>query len=449
MLEDNEIEYDMLCDTFNTLLDTAQLSESFIAELDLEPEEKAPSSLEESGLEENTWSSLPTNTVELEAGTDLPYENVYKPKPIWERPPGHAVASIDAFKISCYVNSLKEPVTTVIGDSGAAPTLISHTFLKSLKNSKPRARTGQKLKLIQLTGTAKCSEYVRLNLYFRSQLGPVCLKGVEAYVVKGMEAKLLIGEDTQLAWQLHTMRINGSSYWKVGDSTHYIPARVGPKPKESFSVQWKHEGFIAPSVTTPFQKSITSDTKPPWNAIARTEFILLPESITTVTVTAKGAPKEGSLYLEAIALMRGSDSFIHAPHGIIHPDLEGNFQIKIANTTDRCVLLRSGELVGHLFRTSDALRMKEELSEDELDSFTVKAIQLSTLISNLDMKADSNPSQSTTTQEVVEPADTEHLGWGPKTADPGPDQVYPSDKLREVIDVNPALDVTGTTSGRH
>ena len=38
------------------------------------------------------------------------------------------------------------------------------------------------------------------------------------------------------------------------------------------------------------------------------------------------------------------------------------------------------------------------------------------------------------------PQDPEHLGWGPKTTDPGPDQVYPSDKLKEVIDVDPALE---------
>jgi hypothetical protein len=51
--------------------------------------------------------------------------------------------------------------------------------------------------------------------------------------------------------------------------------------------------------------------------------------------------------------------------------------------------------------------------------------------------------QDKTTQdliEAVEPQDTEHLGWGPKTTDPGPDRIYPSDKLREVIDVDPALE---------
>ena len=154
----------------------------------------------------------------------LPEEGVYEPQRIWERPAGHAVQGVDAFKVLCHVNSLNEPAVAVIGDSGAAPTLISHKFLQSLQASKPKPRTGSKLKLIQLTGSAGCSEYVKLDLYFRSQLGPICLKGVEAYVVKGMEANLLIGEDTQLAWQLHTIRPDGKRHWKVGDSPHCIPA---------------------------------------------------------------------------------------------------------------------------------------------------------------------------------------------------------------------------------
>jgi hypothetical protein len=40
----------------------------------------------------------------------------------------------------------------------------------------------------------------------------------------------------------------------------------------------------------------------------------------------------------------------------------------------------------------------------------------------------------------AEATDMEHLGWGPKTADPGPDKNYPSEKLQEVIDVDPLLE---------
>lgn len=42
----------------------------------------------------------------------------------------------------------------------------------------------------------------------------------------------------------------------------------------------------------------------------------------------------------------------------------------------------------------------------------------------------------------MDPVDTEHLGWGPKTADPGPNRIYPSDKLCEVIDIDTQLELS-------
>ena len=231
MLEDLDEEYQEQCDVFHTALNeaveatvlTAEISSSNLpANVPASVAELRTEALSLSS-EECSWESLPALVAADEPPWESPSEKVYKPRPIWERPAGHAVQGVDAFKVLCHVNSLQEPAAIVVGDSGAAPTLISQRFLDSLKLSKPRRRTGRKLNLIQLTGTAGCSEYVRLNLYFQSQKGPVCLKGVEAYVVKGMVANLIIGEDTQLAWQLHTIRPNGTRHWKVGDSAYRIP----------------------------------------------------------------------------------------------------------------------------------------------------------------------------------------------------------------------------------
>ena len=213
---------------------------------------------EDDAPKEGQWDSLPVNSAELENGHERPVQDVYEPSPIWQRPPGQAVRGIDAFKLSCRINSLKEPAAVVIGDSGAAPTLISQSFLDSLKASKPRPRKGHKLNLIQLTGQASCSEYVRLNLYFQSQLGPVSLKGVEAYVVKGMQAKLLIGEDTQRAWQLHSMRPAGKAYWKVGELPHLIPVVPGQAPAESFTTRW-----VTPEPEPPELKPSPSTSRQP------------------------------------------------------------------------------------------------------------------------------------------------------------------------------------------
>jgi hypothetical protein len=80
-----------------------------------------------------------------------------------------------------------------------------------------------------------------LNLYFCSQIGPVCLKGVEAYIVNNMGADLLVGEDTQCTWQLHTIQKDSSSYWQVGDSLHRIPTILTPAPTEMFTAQWVPE----------------------------------------------------------------------------------------------------------------------------------------------------------------------------------------------------------------
>ena len=237
--------------------------------------------------------------------------------------------------MSCHVNSLKEAAAVVVGDSGAVLTLISETFLKSLKWSIPKPRTGEKLKLLELTGSAKCSEYMRLNLYFRSQFGLVRLKGVEAYVVKGMQANMIIGEDTQLPWQLHTKHPGGKRYWQVGDTVHHIPVVDGPAPCEAFTAKWSKEKTDPP----PHTKKWSTKAHTEWSAIAKQDFWLKPESIANITAISKGAPQGETMYLEATPLKQGGDSFISMPHELVDLSEEGLFQIKIANTTKRAILL--------------------------------------------------------------------------------------------------------------
>jgi hypothetical protein len=213
MLEDDKEGYNSQCDTFNAVIDHDQTTEALLVEVNNNPLNSTAAttnaSLSRNATSEmmtvpipeaSTWSTIPVNVAELQDGTECPTEDMYKPAPIWERPAGHTVQGVDTFKLTCHINNLKEPATVVIGDTGAVPTLISQRYLESLKLSKPRPRAGQRLKLLQLTGSAGCSQYVRLNLYFCSQLGPVYFKGVKAYIVKNMEANLLIGKSMSQAY---------------------------------------------------------------------------------------------------------------------------------------------------------------------------------------------------------------------------------------------------------
>jgi hypothetical protein len=275
---------------------------------------------------------------------------------------------------------------------------------------------------------------MRLNLYLRSQLGPVCLKGVEVYVVKEMQADLLIGEGTQQAWEIDTIR-KGKLHWLIGHSPHRVPAILEPTPTESFAAQWKSEPLPDTDIaSTPSLKPLPSKNRAHWNAIAKHSLTILPESIATVTVVARGAPKSEPMYLESIPLKRGPDSFISAPQGLVDLDDNYCFQVKVANTTGRRITIRAGELLGHLSKTSDTLKSATDISKIEQNAFYSRAAQLAALVPDLDKLSNKPPATETNMEG------TEHLGWGLKTTDPGPDQIYPSEKLCEIINVDPMLE---------
>ena len=160
MLEEDDPSYDTYCASYNALVDSVGPVDVFIAETSEACARQDDDSPMFPEAIENSWISLPVNLAEASEDPDKPATGVYKLSPAWERPAGHAMQGIDTFKIQCHVNSLKEPAVAVIGDSGATPMLISKDFLDRLKLSEPRPRAGRKLKLLQLTGSARCSEYV-------------------------------------------------------------------------------------------------------------------------------------------------------------------------------------------------------------------------------------------------------------------------------------------------
>lgn len=96
-------------------------------------------------------------------------------------------------------------------------------------------------------------------------------------------------------------------------------------------------------------------------------------------------------------------------------------------------------LLGIATRIEDTLKLKHELSEAEVETFLAQAALFTTVTSKLDKLPDSSGSEAGALEEAQQ-QEIKQLGWGPKTTDPGPDQIYPSNKLREVIDVDPSLE---------
>ncbi len=138
-------------------------------------------------------SEIPNNLVELT-------------RPM-ARPPGCSFLGSRATTVSARLQQLNASPTSVIIDSGSDITLISQKALSTLSDA-PRPRIGQKVKLIQVTGNTTISGYVPLTLFFDTEAGPVKIK-VEAYVVKGMSAPLILGNDFTEQYSISLLRQGG------------------------------------------------------------------------------------------------------------------------------------------------------------------------------------------------------------------------------------------------
>ena len=104
----------------------------------------------------------------------------------------------------------------IIMDSGSDITLISQKALEQMRKP-PKIKTGQRIKLVQVTGNTMITGYVILNVYFESDEGPVLIK-VEAYVVKGMSTPFILGNDFADQYSISLLRKDGESTLLFGKS---------------------------------------------------------------------------------------------------------------------------------------------------------------------------------------------------------------------------------------
>jgi hypothetical protein len=74
-------------------------------------------------------------------------------------------------------------------DISSEITLINEDLIPEL-SPEPKIKSGQKLKLVRVTGTSTISQYVIVPLIFDTDLGPVKMI-VEAYIVPKMNAPFI------------------------------------------------------------------------------------------------------------------------------------------------------------------------------------------------------------------------------------------------------------------
>ncbi|KAF9012240.1 hypothetical protein BDZ89DRAFT_963576 [Hymenopellis radicata] len=197
--------------------------------------------------------NLPVNEVPYE---DVPLKNqpsqtekVVHIHPSRSMPPGFNAMSSRSLQME--VRLVHPDAEAIAGrlDSGADITLLSEEYC--LKHGEfPKPRLGMKLRLYQLTGDAKVLGYVRIPLYVKTLEGTTLCFSTEAYVVRGMNVPLLLGEDFQTSYKFNIQRYdNGDHRVKVGESPYYIQASGSKHVELGFEVR---RAFSAESIGRKF-----------------------------------------------------------------------------------------------------------------------------------------------------------------------------------------------------
>jgi hypothetical protein len=132
------------------------------------------------------------------------------------RPPGCSFLGSTPTEAEATVGGLNIDLIRVIIDSGSDITLISQKALDNLLHP-PKIKAGQNIKLVQVTGKSSLTGFVTLDLYFHTDEGPVKLN-VEAYVVKGMTAPFILGNDFADQYSISVIRENGDAHLQFGNS---------------------------------------------------------------------------------------------------------------------------------------------------------------------------------------------------------------------------------------
>ncbi|KAF9004147.1 hypothetical protein BDZ89DRAFT_903935, partial [Hymenopellis radicata] len=125
-------------------------------------------------------------------------------KRIKARPPGCTFLGSRITETKASVGGIEQDNIDVVLDSGSDITLISEKAWKKL-STHPKARKGQRVNLKQVTGTSVIDEFTTIDLFFETNKGPVQLK-VDAYIVKGMTAPFILGNDFAEQYSLSLIR---------------------------------------------------------------------------------------------------------------------------------------------------------------------------------------------------------------------------------------------------
>ena len=371
------------------------------------------------------------------------------------RPPGCSFLGSKATQAMVSVGGLEEKAIKVIIDSGSDITLISESALEALK-AKPKVKKGQKIDLIQVTGSTTISGYATLDLIFHTDDGPIKIV-VEAYVVKGMTTPFILGNDFTDQYSISISRDEGECYLNFGKSGRRL--RVDSSTGSSYLTDQGHtfKVRVIPNFTARNYKIKAHRKNQKGRRRLRTRMgsseVRATERTVIPPLTSKLIPVEvhlmtqsENIFVEKMLLCSGNaDNIFGSPDSMISTD---HPYLHVSNFSSLPVTVATGQVLGHARNPRNWLDRRTTLSETTLAQAVTHAnfirhlSESLPLTKNLSMSIRSETEITSKAQrnatEKDDPLAEDPVEGGPKTSLCPEDDVN-SSRLLETVDISPDL----------
>ncbi|KAG8726770.1 hypothetical protein FRC10_006778, partial [Ceratobasidium sp. 414] len=357
---------------------------------------------------------------------------------VMARPPGTAFLGTKPTTTLARIGKEDKVLTEIIVDTGSDITLISHRFWSSMK-APPKEKSGQKINLIQVTGKTSITGYINVDLTFKTVDGLVKMP-VEAYIVKGMKAPFILGNDFANQYRLTVSRGEEQGtkivFGSTGRFVEALESPTQPRTDESGNVfqvltrpdfkshaeciAWRRKRISrrkvmnkAPQGSTPVRLLYPTDLKP--------------DTLTRVPVDAEFKDGQEEGFIERSLETQGGKNDLH---GITDCLISSESRtVQIANISKEIVHLPKGHVIGYMTDPKEDLNKSSEINENLLKAGQAKI----NLINSL-MKKDEDPPLSDEEIELSKPVE-----GGPKTSEVPDYEPVPSERLISELDFSDEL----------
>ncbi|KAJ3473690.1 hypothetical protein NLI96_g12874 [Meripilus lineatus] len=362
---------------------------------------------------------------------------------------GHSAVGQSVVAMRGRVSDLGESAIDLRLDSCADISLISEEYYNSLKNP-PQRRTGLKLSLWQLTQKgASISGYTKLPVYLQSQEGDVFACEAEAYIVPGMTVPILLGEDFHTTYELTVSRnVAFGTSVHFGDTGKVVNAQGVRRTGDHNLVRKSAWSLHAHFVKAKTHRRNKAKRQRQRRALQQDKLLLrAAEDVRIPAHHCKQVKVRGHFEGKKEWLVERIILQVDETHNLVVPNIlisSENPILPIANTSNRPLMVRKGEIVGRLLDPEEGL--DKPVNERELEEMEGRASKTALLINLQKELAERSIAEEKTSPRrvfIAEQDGTIHKAtrseededYGPKTAAvPEPDMV-PSKELEEILDV--------------